>query len=71
MSVTEYDTAEFFKNKHQNTPLISVKDSIVFINNRQGSKTIEFISVQQALQNPLKTVAIFNLESPGFPYKKT
>ena len=70
-TVTEYDTAEFFKNKHQNTPLLSVKDSIVFINNRQGSKTIEFISVQQALQNPIKTVAIFDLDNPGFPYKKT
>lgn len=69
-TVTEYDTAEFFKNKLQNTPLLSVKDSIVFINNKKVGKTIEFISVQQALQNPLKTVAIFNLESPGFPYKK-
>ena len=69
-TVTEYDTAEFFKNKNQNTPLLSVKDSIVFINNKQGDKTIAFISFQQALQNPLKTVAIFNLESPGFPYKK-
>jgi hypothetical protein len=70
-TVTEYDTAEFFKNKLQNTPLLSVKDSIVFINNRQGGKTIEFISVQQALQNPIKTVAIFNFDNPGFPYKKT
>ena len=69
-TVTEYDTAEFFKNKQQNTPLLSAGDSIVFINNKQGSKTIEFISVQQALQKPLKTVAIFNLDSPGFPYKK-
>jgi hypothetical protein len=70
-TVTEYDTAEFFKNKHQNTPLLSVKDSIVFINNKQSGKTIEFISVQQILQNPLKTVAVFNLHKPRFPYKKT
>ncbi|MDC0080644.1 hypothetical protein OAJ28_02050 [Flavobacteriaceae bacterium] len=70
-TVTEYDTAEFFKNKSSNTPLLSVKDSIVFINNKQGVKTIEFISVQQALQNPLKTVTIFNIDNPQFPYKKT
>ncbi len=70
-SVTEYDTAEFFKNKYPNTPVLSAKDSIVFINNRQDVKTIKFIPVQQALQNPLKTIAIFNLDNPGFPYKKT
>ena len=60
-----------FKNKVQGTPILSTKDSLLFINNKQGNKTIEFVSVQQALQNPIKTVAIFNLESPGFPYKKT
>jgi hypothetical protein len=70
-SVTEYDTSELFKNKVQGTPILSTKDSLLFINNKQGNKTIEFVSVQQALQNPIKTVAIFNLESPGFPYKKT
>ena len=70
-TVTEYDTAEFFKNKHQNTPLLSTKDTLFFINNRQGNKTIELISIPQALQNPIKTVAIFNLDNPGFPYKKT
>jgi hypothetical protein len=70
-AVTEYDTADFFKNKHRSAPLLRVKDSIVFINNRQGVKTVEFISVQQALQNPIKTVAIFNLDNPGFSYKKT
>jgi hypothetical protein len=35
-TVTEYDTAEFFKNKHQNTPLLSTKDSLLFINNKTG-----------------------------------
>ena len=68
--VSEYDTAELFKKKFSKTPLLSVKDTIVFINNIQGSKTIKFISVQQALLNPLKTVAIVNIDSPGFPYKK-
>jgi hypothetical protein len=70
-TVTEYDTTEYFKNKHQNTPLLSTKDTLFFINNRQGNKTIELISIPQALQNPIKTVAIFNLDNPGFPYKKT
>ena len=70
-SVTEYDTAELFKNKAQNTPILSTKDSLFFVNNRQGNKTIELVSIQQALQNPLKTVAILNVESQGFSYKKT
>jgi len=70
-TVTEYNTAEFFKNKHQNIPLLSTKDSLLFINNKKGNKTIELISIPQALQNPIKTVAIFNLDNPGFPYKKT
>ena len=69
-TVTEYDTAEFFRNKHQNTPLLTTKDSIVVINNIQDSKTIEFISIQQALQNPIKTVPVFNIAKSGFPYKK-
>ena len=70
-TVTEYDTTEYFKNKHQNIPLLSTKDSLLFINNKKGNKTIELISIPQALQNPIKTVAIFNLDNPGFPYKKT
>ena len=69
-TVTEYDTAEFFKNKHQHTPLLSTKDTLFFIKNRQGNKTIKLISIPQALQNPLKTVAILNLDNPGFPFKK-
>ena len=68
--VTEYDNGDVFKNRHPNTPLLSVKDSVVFINNKQGVKTIEFISAQLALQSPLKTVEIFNLDNPGLPYKK-
>ena len=69
-SVTKYDTSELFKNKAQGAPILSTKDSLLFINNKQGYKTIELVSIPQALQNPLKTVAIFNLDSPGFPYKK-
>ena len=70
-SVTEYDTAELFKNKAQGTPILSTKDSLLFINNNGGNKTIELVSIQQALQNPLKTVAILNIENAGFSYKKT
>ena len=69
-SVTEYDTAELFKNKAQGIPILSTKDSLLFINNMQGNKTIEFASIQQALQKPLKTVAILNVENAGFSYKK-
>jgi type VI protein secretion system component Hcp len=69
-SVTEYDTAELFKNKVQGTPILSTKDSLLFINNKQGNKTIEFISIQRALQKPLKTVSILNVENTGFSYKK-
>jgi hypothetical protein len=69
-SVTEYDTAELFKNKTNATPILSTKDSLFFINNREGNKTIELVSIQQVLQNPIKTVAIFNIDNPGFPYKK-
>ena len=70
-SVTEYDTAELFKNKTQGTPILSTKDSLLFINNNGRNKTIELVSIQQALQNPLKTVAILNIENAGFSYKKT
>ena len=70
-SVTEYDTAELFKNKAQGTPILSTKDSLLFINNNGGNKTIELVSIKQALQNPLKTVAILNIENAGFSYKKT
>jgi hypothetical protein len=70
-SVTEYDTAELFKNKVQGAPILSTNDSLLFINNKQGNKTIEFISIQQALQKPLKTVAILNVENSEFSYKKT
>ena len=70
-SVTEYDTAELFKNKAQGTPILSTKDSLLFINNNGRNKTIELVSIQQALQNPLKTVAILNIENSGFSYKKT
>jgi hypothetical protein len=70
-SVTEYDTAELFKNKAQSTPILSTKDSLLFINNKQGNKTIELVSIQRALQKPLKTVAILNVENTEFSYKKT
>jgi hypothetical protein len=43
----------------------------LFINNKQGNKTIELVSIQQALQKPLKTVAILNVENTEFSYKKT
>jgi len=70
-SVTEYDTAELFKNKVQGIPILSAKDSLMFIKNKQGNKTIELVSIQQALRKPLKTVAILNVENAGFSYKKT
>jgi hypothetical protein len=70
-SVTEYDTAELFKNKVQGIPILSAKDSLMFIKNKQGNKTIELVSIQQALRKPLKTVAILNVENTGFSYKKT
>jgi type VI protein secretion system component Hcp len=69
-SVTEYDTAELFKNKAQSTPILSTIDSLLFINNKQGNKTIELVSIQRALQKPLKTVAILNVENTEFSYKK-
>ena len=59
-----------FKNKTQGTPILSTKDSLLFINNKQGNKTIELVSIQQALQKPLKTVSILNVENTGFSYKK-
>jgi hypothetical protein len=43
----------------------------LFINNKQGNKTIELVSIQQALQKPLKTVTILNVENSEFSYKKT
>jgi hypothetical protein len=70
-SVTEYDTSELLKNKAQGAPILSTKDSLLFINNKQGNKTIELVSIQQALQKPLKTVTILNAENSEFSYKKT
>jgi hypothetical protein len=70
-TVTEYDTSELFKNKVQGAPILSTKDSLLFINNKQGNKTIELVSIQQALQKPLKTVAILNVENSEYSYKKT
>ena len=58
-----------FKYKNQNTPLLSLKDSVVFIKNKQNVKTLSFISKETILKSSKKTTEIFLTEKGEIRYK--
>ena len=59
-----------FKYKKQNTPLLSLSDSIVLIKDKQGIKTLSFISKEKILKSSKKTTDIFITEEAKIPYKR-
>ncbi len=59
-----------FKYKKQNTPLLSLSDSIVFIKEDQNFKTLNFIPKETILKFSKKTRDIFVIEKAKIPYKK-
>ena len=66
-----YINGEFvFKNKKQNTPLLSFSDSIVFIKDKQNFKTLSFISKEKILKSSKKTTDIFITQEAKIPYKR-
>ena len=66
-----YINGEFvFKNKKQNTPLLSFSDSIVFIKEDKNFKTLSFVSEETILKSSKKTTNIFITEKAKTPYKK-
>jgi len=66
-----YINGEFvFKNKKQNTPLLSFSDSIVFIKEDKNFKTLSFVSEETILKSSKKTTNIFITEKAKIPYKK-
>ena len=59
-----YVNGEFvFKNKKQNTPLLSFPDSIVFIKDKQNIKTLSFISKEKILK-----LSLIHISEPTRPY---
>jgi hypothetical protein len=59
-----------FKHKKQNTPVLSLSDSIVFIKDKQNIKTLSFISKEKILKSSKKTTDIFITQKAKTPYKK-
>ena len=58
-----------FKRKKQNTPLLSLSDSIVFIKDKQNLKTLSFISKETILKSSKKTTDVFITQEAKIPYK--
>ena len=66
-----YINGEFvFKNKKQNTPVLSFSDSIVFIKEDQNFRALSFISKETILKSSKKTTDIFITEKANVPYKR-
>jgi len=59
-----------FKHKKQNTPLLSLSDSIVFIKEDQNFKTLNFIPKETILKSYKKTTDLFITQKAKIPYKK-
>ena len=66
-----YINGEFvFKNKKQNTPVLSFSDSIVFIKEDQNFKTLNFVSKETVLKSSKKTTNIFVIQEAVIQYKR-
>jgi hypothetical protein len=50
-SITSFKTKGMFKNKHLNSPVLSVGDSIVFIEQIKNNKSIKFVSFNDIFKN--------------------
>ena len=59
-----------FKHKKQNTPLLSLSGSIVFIKEDQNFKTLNFIPKETILKSYKKTTDLFITQKAKIPYKK-
>ena len=59
-----------FKHKKQNTPLLSLSGSIVFIKDKQNLKTLSFISKETILKSSKKTTDVFITQEAKIPYKR-
>ena len=68
-TVTEYETKNIFAKKLSNSPVISLKDSLAFIKKTPLGKALEFVSIEKAIKNPLKTVLLFKEAEPEDSFK--
>lgn len=68
-SITSFKTEGMFKNKHLNSPVLAVGDSIVFIEQIKNNKTIKFVSFNNIFKNTSETFPIV-LVDQNIGYKK-
>ena len=66
--VNSYKTEGLFENKHLDSPVLSLKDSIVFIKQTKGYKKLKFVSINDILKTSPKSfpINIDNKTSLGF-----
>ena len=57
-AITTYSVGGMFKNKHLNSPVLSVGDSIVFIEQTKNNKSIKFVAFNEILKNKSETFPI-------------
>ena len=57
-SITSFKTEGMFKNKHLNSPVLAVGDSIVFIEQIKNNKSIKFVSFSDIFKNTSETFPV-------------
>ncbi len=57
-AITTYNVEGMFKNKHLNSPVLSVGDSIVFIEQIKNNKSIKFVSFNDIFKNTSETFPV-------------
>ena len=57
-AITSYNAEGVFKNKHLNSPVLSVGDSIVFIEQIKNNKSIKFVSFNDIFKNTSETFPV-------------
>ena len=57
-SITSFKTKGMFKNKHLNSPVLSLGDSIVFIEQIKNKKSIKFVSFSDIFKNTSETFPV-------------
>ena len=67
--ITSFKTEGMFKNKHLNSPVLAVGDSIVFIEQIKNNKTIKFVSFNNIFKNTSETFPIV-LVDQNIGYRK-
>lgn len=68
-SITSFKTEGMFKNKHLNSPVLAVGDSIVFIEQIKNNKIIKFVSFNNIFKNTSETFPIV-LVDQNIGYRK-